>query len=60
MAGSTTTTDHMPTPPMVDSVTATASRSQEAVESIATPGVGVGVDDCAEITLAGPAFPSSV
>jgi hypothetical protein len=33
--GSTTTTDHMPTPPMVLSSTATASRSQDVAESVA-------------------------
>jgi hypothetical protein len=34
MAGSATTTDHMPTPPMVDSKTAAVSRSQAAAESV--------------------------
>ena len=34
-AGSATTTDHMPTPPMVESSTVAARRSQACVESVA-------------------------
>src|SRR5437868_14999876 len=36
-AGSATTTDHMPTPPMVDSVSVTTKRSQASADSI-SPG----------------------
>ena len=36
MAGSATITDHMPTPPMVLSVTATPRRSQALVESVSS------------------------
>ena len=47
----------MPTQPMVDSVTATASRSQDTAESVAAAAEALGLD---EVTLISPASCNAV
>jgi nucleoside-diphosphate-sugar epimerase len=47
-----------PTPPMVDSATATASRSQDTAESVAAPGAAM--LGFMGVTMRSPAFPDAV